>query len=76
MRLYINIKNILISLSIELIEFKDIFSIEEVGKLSLENNNSYIIKTITKPSYSPLYNLLYNKLEILRSYLDNTLIKG
>ena len=62
-------------LSKELREYKDVFSIKEVGKLSLYKGRDYTIKTTLKPPFSLLYNLSNTELTALRNYLDNALAK-
>ena len=63
-------------LSKELREYKDVFSTKEVGKLSLHKGRNYAIETTLEPPFSLLYNLSNTELAALRSYLNNTLIKG
>ena len=63
-------------LSKELREYKDVFSTEEVGKLSLHEGRNYAIKTTSEPPFGLLYNLSNTELAALRSYLNNTLTKG
>ena len=57
-------------------EYKDVFSIKEVGRLSLYKGRNYTIKTTLEPPFGLLYNLSNTKLAALRSYLNNALVKG
>ncbi len=64
-----------IVLSKELGEYQDVFLIEEAGRLPSYERNNYVIKMTTDLSYSSLYNLLIKELEVLRTYLDDILVK-
>ena len=63
-------------LPLELREFKDVFSTQEVGRLAPYEGYDYTIETIGEPPYRPLYNLSNTKLAVLRNYLDDALAKG
>jgi len=62
-------------LFIELKEYKDVFSIENVDKLSLHEKHDHAIEIIVKSSYNLLYNLLNINLATLRQYLNDVLAK-
>ena len=62
-------------LSEKLREYKDVFSIEEVDRLSSHEERNYIIKTIAKLLFDLLYNLSNIELATLRTYLDDILAK-
>ena len=57
-------------------EYEDVFSIEEVDRLSSHKERDYVIKTTAKPSFDSLYNLSNIELATLRTYLDDILAKG
>ena len=56
-------------------EYEDVFSIEEVDRLSSHEERDYVIETITKSLFDSLYNLSNTKLATLRTYLDDILAK-
>ena len=60
----------------ELIEYQDVFSTEEAGRLPSHQGNDHAIETTADPPYGPLYNLSIKELEVLRTYLDDALAKG
>ena len=60
----------------ELIEYQDVFSTEEAGRLPSHQGNDHAIETTADPPYGPLYNLSTKELEVLRTYLDDALAKG
>ena len=60
----------------ELIEYQDIFLIEEAGHLLSYQGNNYIIKITADLPYGPLYNLSIKELKVLQTYLDDVLVKG
>ena len=58
-------------------DYKDIFSEIETEHLSIHKKYNYIIDINDKNfSYKSLYNLLNKKLQVLQSYLNNTLVKN
>ena len=60
----------------ELMEYQDVFSTEEAGRLPSHQGNDHAIETTADPPYGPLYNLSTKELEVLRTYLDDALAKG
>jgi 3-isopropylmalate dehydratase small subunit len=62
-------------LFIELKEYKDVFSIENVNKLSLHEKHDHAIEITAESSYDLLYNLLNTELVTLRQYVNDVLIK-
>ena len=62
-------------LSKKLREYEDVFSIEEVDRLSSHEERDYVIETIAKSSFDSLYNLSNTELATLRTYLDDILAK-
>jgi hypothetical protein len=62
-------------LFIELKEYKDVFSIENVDRLSLHEEYDHAIEITVKSLYDSLYNLLNTKLTTLRQYLNDVLAK-
>jgi hypothetical protein len=63
------------TLLVELKEYKDVFSTENVDKLLLHEDHDHAIEIIAKSSYELLYNLLNTELATLRQYLDDVLAK-
>jgi len=63
------------TLLVELKEYKDVFSTENVDKLLLHEDHDHAIEIIAKSSYELLYNLLNIELATLRQYLDDVLAK-
>jgi len=63
------------TLFIELKKYKDIFSTESAGKLSLHEDHDYAIEITAKSLYESLYNLLNTELTTLKQYLNNVLVK-
>ena len=63
-------------LSEKLREYEDVFSIEEVDRLSSHEERDYVIETTAKSSFDSLYNLSNTELAALRIYLDDVLAKG
>ena len=64
-----------LKLSEKLREYEDVFSIEEVDRLSSYEGRDYVIKTIAKSLFDLLYNLSNIELATLRTYLDDILAK-
>jgi hypothetical protein len=56
-------------------DFKDVFNIIKMSILLDHNKFKHAIKIIDDPSFRSLYNLLRNKLGVLKDYLKNALIK-
>ncbi len=57
-------------------KYIDVFSEENVSKLSSYQDHDHVIKTERhKLLYDSLYNLLKTELQVLREYLDNILMK-
>ena len=56
-------------------EYEDVFSTEEVDRLSSHEERDYVIETIAKSSFDLLYNLSNTELATLRTYLDDILAK-
>ncbi len=58
-------------------DYADVFLKSEAECLSAHKKHDYVIDNNEKnPSHSPLYNLSDKKLQVLWSYLNNTLVKG
>ena len=62
-------------LSEKLREYEDVFSIEEVDRLSSHEERDHVIKTTAKLLFDSLYNLSNIELATLRTYLDDILAK-
>ena len=62
-------------LSEKLREYEDVFSIEEVDRLSSHEKCDYVIETTAESSFDLLYNLSNTKLATLRTYLNDILAK-
>ena len=56
-------------------EYEDVFSIEEVDRLSSHEERDYVIETTAKSLFDSLYNLSNIELATLRTYLDDALAK-
>jgi len=57
-------------------KYIDVFSEENVSKLSSYQDHDHVIKTERHKSlYDSLYNLSKTELQVLREYLDNILMK-
>jgi len=63
------------TLLIKLKEYKDVFLIKSVDKLSLHEDHNHAIEITAESLYKSLYNLLNTELAILRQYLDDVLAK-
>jgi len=63
------------TLLVELKEYKDVLTTENVDKLLLHEDHDHAIEIIAKSSYELLYNLLNTELATLRQYLDDVLAK-
>ncbi len=58
-------------------DYADVFSESEAECLSAHKKHNHVIDNNEKdPSHSPLYNLSGKKLQVLQSYLNDTLVKG
>jgi hypothetical protein len=62
-------------LSVELKKYKNVFSIENVDRLSLHEKHDHAIEITVESLYDLLYNLLNTELTTLRQYLDDVLTK-
>jgi len=62
-------------LFIKLKEYKDVFSTDNVNRLSLHEKHDHAIEITAESSYDLLYNLLNTELATLKQYLDDVLIK-
>ncbi len=59
------------------VNYADVFLKSEAECLSAHEKHDHVIDNNKKnPSHSPLYNLLNKKLQVLWSYLNDTLVKG
>ena len=56
-------------------EYEDVFSIEEVDRLSSHEERDYVIETTAKSLFDSLYNLSNIELATLRTYLNDVLAK-
>jgi len=63
------------TLLIKLKEYKDVFLIKSVDKLSLHEDHNHAIEITAESLYKSLYNLLNTELAILRQYLNDVLAK-
>ena len=62
-------------LSEKLREYEDVFSTEEVDRLSSHEERDHVIETTAKSLFDSLYNLSNIELATLRTYLDDALAK-
>jgi hypothetical protein len=64
-------------LSVEFIEFVNVFDTEKAGVLAAYNKNKYTINLDgSKSPFGPLYNLSIKELKVLKTYLNDALAKG
>jgi len=62
-------------LFIKLKEYKDVFLIKNVNRLSLHKEYDHVIEITAEPLYDLVYNLLNTELMTLKQYLNNVLVK-
>ena len=60
----------------ELKQYKNVFFIEEIDKLSSSEESNYVINIIAESFYESLYNLFNTELVILRKYFNDALAKN
>ncbi len=75
--MHINSADITSVISSVYTDYKDVFSKIEMKHLPIHKKHNYIIDINNKnSSYKSLYNLSNKKLQVLQSYLNNTLVKN